>query len=288
MKKILSLALALVLTVLLIPTNVEAAEAKEIKLNKSKMTIYVGAKTTLTNTGTAKNIKWSSTKPAVASVSKKGVITAKKAGKTTIIAKSGKTTAKCTVTVKKALKVKQIIKKVDSQFKNIKNITINAYMQSVSKKNLYMGMGVNLKTKVMYMNIPMFGLPEMYIEGKKVYWNDVTTNTWFYYTMDSDDSFDYVDTEELLEGIDENGDYKLVGNKNFNGKRCAVLSTKINGVVAYYYFDLADYSLVGAVQGKGKEKTIMIVDIKTTVDIPVEITSAEYKEFTYDFSLDEE
>lgn len=52
--------------------------------------------------GTSKKCKWSSTNKKVATVSKTGRITAKKAGKATIKAKYGKKTKKCNVVVKNA------------------------------------------------------------------------------------------------------------------------------------------------------------------------------------------
>lgn len=57
MKKLLSLLLVIALTFPFVPTIVEAAETKPINLSKQNLTIYVGAKTKIQNTGTAKNIK---------------------------------------------------------------------------------------------------------------------------------------------------------------------------------------------------------------------------------------
>ncbi|MBQ4068070.1 MAG: Ig-like domain-containing protein [Lachnospiraceae bacterium] len=282
MKKILSLALAMMLTVLLLPVNVEAAEAKKVALNKNSLTIYVGGKTTLKNTGTAKKVKWSSTKPGVASVSQKGVITAKKAGKTTITAKAGKKVAKCTVTVKKQLKAKQIIKKANQQFKNAKSFSINGYINSIKKKNFYMAMGVNLKTNVVFMDLSPLGFPKMYIDGNKTYWQDTTTKTWYYYTSDSDET-DFVDSDDLEEGLDDDAKYKLLSNKNFNGKKCAVLRITEEGETIDLYFNLANYELIGASQGSGKEKVVMTIDTKTAVKVPAKaLKTATYKELSFE------
>ncbi len=282
MKKFLSLALAFILTILLVPTNVEAATAKAVKLNKSSMTIYVGAKTTLKNTGTAKNIKWSSTKPNVASVSKKGVVTAKKAGKTVIVAKYGNKKAKCTVTVKKNLNAKQVFKKLDKQLNNTKNLTIKAYIKSINKNNMYMEMGVNIKTQLVYMDMSSLGLPKMYISGNKVYWQELETNDWFYYT-DESASDDEVDTDDIMEDVDDDAEYKLLSNRTFNGKKCAALRIVDSSDVIVYYFDLANYNLVGASQGSGAEKILMTIDTKTTVKVPAKIKrTATYKEFSFE------
>ena len=68
-----------------------ALAAKKPKLNKSKAVIRVGKKIKLRvkNAG-GKKVKWTSTKKKIASVTKKGVVKGKKAGKTVIKAKVGK------------------------------------------------------------------------------------------------------------------------------------------------------------------------------------------------------
>ena len=60
------------------------------KLNKTKVTLLKGEKTTLKITGTSKTVKWSSSNKNVATVSNKGRVVAKKKGTATIIAKAGK------------------------------------------------------------------------------------------------------------------------------------------------------------------------------------------------------
>ena len=102
-KKILcgALAAAMVLTTAAVPASAAAKPA----LSQTKLALNVGERATLTvkNAGRDK-ITWASKKAAVASVSKKGKITAKSAGKTVVSAtlkKAGKT-LKCNVTVKAA------------------------------------------------------------------------------------------------------------------------------------------------------------------------------------------
>lgn len=99
-KRVLALVLTLVLAITLItPTSVSAA--KKVKLNKTKATIYVGKSTTLKLKNNKKKVKWSSSNKKVATVSKKGKVKGKKAGKATITAKVGKKKYKCKVIVKK-------------------------------------------------------------------------------------------------------------------------------------------------------------------------------------------
>ena len=88
-------------------------EVKSVKLNATKVTLAKKATVQLKATVTMKKknakapkVVWKSSKTSVATV-KNGKVTAKKAGKTTITAKAGTKTAKCTVTVssKKTVKI---------------------------------------------------------------------------------------------------------------------------------------------------------------------------------------
>ena len=71
------------------------------KISRKKITLVVGKKAKLKVKGTKKKVKWSSSNKSIASVSKKGVVKAKRPGKATIRAKVGKKILKCKVTVKK-------------------------------------------------------------------------------------------------------------------------------------------------------------------------------------------
>lgn len=87
------------------PVDVQAAK---VKLNKSAVTIYRGASTSLKVSGSKKKVKWSSSKKSVASVSASGKVTGKKGGSAYICAKVGKRTLKCKVTVKEPNKSKRL------------------------------------------------------------------------------------------------------------------------------------------------------------------------------------
>ena len=99
-KKILAIVLAFVLSISMIPT-INVSAAKKVKLNKTKVTIYVGKTVTLKLRSNKRKVKWSSSNKKVATVSKKGKVKGKKAGKATITAKVGKKKYKCKITVKK-------------------------------------------------------------------------------------------------------------------------------------------------------------------------------------------
>ena len=135
MKKVFAfvLALAMILTTYQ-PTKTYAA-TKAPTISAKKMTLQVGSKKTLTVKKAGKNatLKWSSSKKSVATVSKKGVVKAVKAGtanvKCKVVTKGKKHyTLTCKVTVKNAA----VSKTVSTQKalaaalkdKNVKNLTI--------------------------------------------------------------------------------------------------------------------------------------------------------------------
>lgn len=102
MKKTLRMfviVMVVMLSMCIMPVT-NASAAKKVKLNKTKATIYVGKTVNLKLKNNKKKVKWSSSKKKVATVSKKGKVKGKKAGKTTITAKVGKKKYKCKVTVK--------------------------------------------------------------------------------------------------------------------------------------------------------------------------------------------
>ncbi len=99
---VLCLAAPAALPVSFLP-GMSARAATAVKLNKAKATIYTGQTLQLKLTGATGKVKWKSSKVAVATVSAKGKVTAKKAGSATITATLGKKSYKCRLTVKKGL-----------------------------------------------------------------------------------------------------------------------------------------------------------------------------------------
>lgn len=98
------LALLLALGMLAAPLQAQAAGVKTA-LNKTKATLTVGEtlQLKLKNAPKGKTVEWKSSKKSVASVSKNGKVTAKKAGKAKITATVNKKSYSCTVTVKKSV-----------------------------------------------------------------------------------------------------------------------------------------------------------------------------------------
>lgn len=114
MKKLLALALAVMMLVGMTP--LESKAAGKVKLNKTSSTIYVGKSTTLKVMNTGKKVKWSSSNKNIAKVSSKGKVTGRKAGKAVITAKvSGK---KYTCKVKVKNPYLSVTKKTITQGKN--------------------------------------------------------------------------------------------------------------------------------------------------------------------------
>lgn len=92
---------AFVVMLLLIVGTFSFSVPAKTKISKKNITIYVGQTKKLSIFKTKKKVKWKSSKNSVATVSKKGVVKAKKPGKVTITAKAGKKKYKCKVIVKK-------------------------------------------------------------------------------------------------------------------------------------------------------------------------------------------
>ena len=90
--------IVMLLTMMAVLTAVAAVTYAAPKISKKKVTLLKEQTLKLKVTGTSKKVRWSSSKPAVASV-KAGKVTALKKGKATIVAKVGTKKLKCVVTV---------------------------------------------------------------------------------------------------------------------------------------------------------------------------------------------
>lgn len=97
MKKALSMFLVIIMiTILSAP---ELAEAATVKISKTKATLEVDATLQLKITGSDSTIKWTSSKKSIATVSKKGLVTAVKAGTAKITASIDSKSYSCEVYV---------------------------------------------------------------------------------------------------------------------------------------------------------------------------------------------
>ena len=125
MKRILTIVLTLALLITMMPSNLTGVNAKTVtKLSSKKIVLQVGKtkKLKVKNKPVGVKVTWKSSKKKVATVSKKGKVKAKKAGKTTITAKVGKKKYKCRVIVRnKTNNVSQNVTKPANDNQNVTN-----------------------------------------------------------------------------------------------------------------------------------------------------------------------
>ena len=89
-------------------TTKKATAKKKVSISKTKLTLKKGKTATLKlNNAKASKVKWSSSNKNIATVSSKGVVTAKKAGTATITAKYSGKKYTCKVTVSKSAMTKK-------------------------------------------------------------------------------------------------------------------------------------------------------------------------------------
>ena len=137
MKKLLAFVLAFAMIITIYQPSAVYAAAKKPGLSAKTMTLQVGQKKTLKvkNAGKKAKLKWSSNKKSIATVSKKGVVKAVKAGNAVVTCKvttkNGKTTKlTCKVAVKKTAKVTSLTVGSQSELekalknKNVTKITV--------------------------------------------------------------------------------------------------------------------------------------------------------------------
>lgn len=137
MKKLLAFVLAFAMIITIYQPSAAYAATKKIRLNAKTMTLQVGQKKTLKvkNAGKKAKLKWSSNKKSIATVSKKGVVKAVKAGNAVVTCKvttkNGKTIKlTCKVAVKKTAKVTSLTVGSQSELekalknKNVTKITV--------------------------------------------------------------------------------------------------------------------------------------------------------------------
>ncbi len=125
MKKTKTITLFLLSVFLFIAiTNPLIANAANITLNTSELSLCVGSSATLKINGTKSKIQWSSSKKSVATVTTKGKVTGKKKGTATITARLGKKKYICKVMVYQPSSGN---KQIDTKIKSIikKNISVN-------------------------------------------------------------------------------------------------------------------------------------------------------------------
>lgn len=124
----------LLLMIALLAMPAHASAASNIKLNKTKVSIFKGKGYTLKLSGASGKIKWSSSKTSVVTVNANGKITAKKKGTAVITAKYKGKKYKCNVTVKQPVTSITLSKKTLSLTKG-KTYTLKAAVKPSSANN---------------------------------------------------------------------------------------------------------------------------------------------------------
>ena len=140
-------AVIVCVSVLLGGVNIKT-QAAAPAINKTKATIKVGKKVKLKIKNTNQTVKWKSSNKKVATVSKKGVVKGKAAGKVTITATVGGKKYKCKVKVKSPkLSIKysylagyeysSTLKNVEVARFKVSNLTYTAKLKSNGKYDIY-------------------------------------------------------------------------------------------------------------------------------------------------------
>ncbi len=212
------LILALTMTFSM-PASVSAASGAS--LNKTKATVSVGRYVKLKVQNTKKSVTWSSNKPSVAKVSKKGKVTGVKKGTATITAKVGKRKLKCTVKVKpNEWSTSKNLKKINSWENEpsvSKSTDIKAQVASIS----YNAEGV-MVAKVALLNhsssTQPYNLKNMSMTVKSKKGKVLAQGNFKFNTSINHFTFEYVNV-----AFDNGGTSKKVGDlrKNF-GKKISV------------------------------------------------------------------
>lgn len=254
------------LALVLLPVNAQAATSA-VKFSNKTATVYVGGSAALKTTGNVKGAKWTSSNKAVATVSSKGTITAKKAGKTVITVTVGKTKAKCAVTVKKALKAKAAVALVNKQIKAAKVINTKCYSKSIKASNLVFTVNADMKQKVKYSDLTKLGATKMYNMKNKLYWFNKTDKKWYYQTAKT--------VVKSPVSVISGTKYSLAGSTKFNGKKCISIKVDVDSEITYYYVDAATYQLKGISDGE----FVTTVDMNSAVKVPSNVLKAKKKAY---------
>lgn len=119
MKK--AMATVMVMAAMLLATPGTNAQAAKVKMSKPSMTLKVGQSKTLKLKNAAGKVKWTTSKKSVAAVTKKGKVTARKAGSALIWAQAKGHTYRCNVTVINATKKDNANNAADTENTDITN-----------------------------------------------------------------------------------------------------------------------------------------------------------------------
>lgn len=207
--KILAIILMLGVVATAVPnmnTLVVAQAATTVKISKTALTLEVGKTSTLTMKGTTKKVTWTTSDKTIATVSSKGKVTAKKAGKATITATVDKKKYTCKVTVKAKTQTNTFLTKAPFA---AKEITLDKFKMVVPKDwELYQYDSMDYivaliystsidQTEDDYSHLRMF----IYETGEKAPSNDEIRDYIAEQYTESSITIGYITPEEEAEGI---------------------------------------------------------------------------------------
>lgn len=193
---LLFLTICITSALIMTPVQTQAASKKKISLNYKKLALDKKASKKLKLKNCTKKVTWKSSKPKVASVSKKGVVKAKSYGKAKITAKSGNKKYTCTVIVEKPCISQSAItlKERSSQKLSMKKTIRNPQWSTDNKKIAVVTQngtvtGVHAGTTMIHAKI-----------GKKTYSCKVTV-TDDYYRHTVDEKAEDITTDPYILGV---------------------------------------------------------------------------------------
>lgn len=266
--KIITLCMILFVScAFILPVQTEtfkAYAASTVKISKTKATVIKGKTLQLKMKGTKKKVTWSSNKKSVATVTKKGKITAKKAGTAMITAKVGKKKYKCRITVKNPTTTLSKTKltltpnqkytlRAKSNGKSSKIIwkTSNASIASVSSKGVVQGKRtgttkitatMNGVSKSCTVTVRMIvGTPSNPIDPKKGHTVKDSFGTMSYKLLDT-----YVNAEALthLKSIGEDPTDYSIAVEQFD-TNLVVFKFTLTAASGYTEYPLHGYEIIG-------------------------------------------
>lgn len=256
--------------IILLPMNVQAAG--RFKLSADRLTTYVGASVKLKVTGAKGTVKWTSSNNSIATVSDSGKITAVKSGKTIIKAHNNGVTLKCPVTVKKLLTAKQAVNKYKKDSKIIRYTTINMYLDKINDSKFLGCMAVDRERKIAYVDLAGLGINKRYITNNRVYWYNKGDSKWYYYKNKGEVTVSQNEISNISSPVSK-------GIRNFNGRKAMQVKAVVDKKTVMLYFDISDFTLIGMTEKVNKHRAVIILDYKSKVAIPSDITKkAKYRE----------
>lgn len=144
-KFVTTLVMALVFTMTI--QGLEGNAKSQVRLSKKSLSLKIGQKFKLKMKGTKKKVKWNSSNKKVAMVSKKGIVKAKKVGKTKITAKINKKKYVCKVTVK-AVVNKKVDEIVNNKETNSTQSSEPSKIDAGKIKNILSSLGLEKDTQI--------------------------------------------------------------------------------------------------------------------------------------------